>query len=153
MKQKTTTSSIQNKKAFHDYFIDEKFEAGIALMGPEVKSIRNGKAALTDAYVRLKQGEAYIVNMYIAPYECTHHMDLDSKRSRKLLLHKKELIRLTVKMKEKGLTIIPLRLYFNARNKAKVEIALGKGKQKFDKRQDLKKKVQQREVDRAMRHR
>lgn len=144
--------AIKNRKAYFDYFIQDKYEAGLSLMGPEVKSIRAGKATLSDSYVRIKQGEAFVINMYIAPYEYAHNMDIQTKRSRKLLLHKKEIEQIERTLKEKAGTVVPLKLYFNARGKAKLQIAVAKGKQKHDKRDSLKKKVQQREIDRAMKH-
>ncbi len=136
----------QNKKASHDYFIDEVLEAGIVLMGPEVKSLREGRASLVDGYARIKNGEVFLRNMHIAPYPYTHYLDLDPKRTRKLLLNKREIKRLIGKTKEKGYSLIPLKVYFSG-SKAKVEIGLAKGKKKVDKRHALKEKELKREMD------
>jgi SsrA-binding protein len=137
-----------NKKAAHDYFIDEVYEAGLALLGPEVKSIREGKVSLVDSYARMRKGEVYLYNMDITPYPFAHHVSLDPKRSRKLLLTRRELKRLTGKTKERGYTMIPLKVYFSG-GWAKVELALAKGKRKVDKRQAIKEKDLKREMDRA----
>jgi SsrA-binding protein len=126
-----------NKKAAHDYFIDEVYEAGLALLGPEVKSIREGKVSLVDSYARMRKGEVYLYNMDITPYPFAHHINLDPKRSRKLLLTRRELKRLTGKTEERGYTMIPLKVYFSG-GWAKVELALAKGKRKVDKRQAIK---------------
>lgn len=140
---------IKNKKAYFEYAITDKAEAGIALKGSEVKSIRNGKASLVDSYVRIKNKEAFIVNAYIAPYSFTQDDTYDSRRSRKLLLHAHEIVQFETKLNQKGFTIVPLRLYFR-RGRVKIEIGLGKGKKTFDKRESIKKKMQQREIDRQM---
>jgi SsrA-binding protein len=137
-----------NKKAAHDYFIDEVYEAGLALLGPEVKSIREGKVSLVDSYARMRKGEVYLYNMDITPYPFAHHINLDPKRSRKLLLTRRELKRLTGKTEERGYTMIPLKVYFSG-GWAKVELALAKGKRKVDKRQAIKEKDLKREMDRA----
>ena len=146
---KGKTSTIENKKARFDYFISDRYEAGIALNGAEVKSIRDGKASLKESYVRVKEDEAFVVSMYVSPYEMSSEKTYDSRRTRKLLLHKSEIVKLNTKMKEKGFSVIPLKLYFK-RGKAKLQIVLAKGKRKYDKRQSLKKKTQQREVATAM---
>jgi len=137
-----------NKKAAHDYFIEEVYEAGLVLLGPEVKSAREGKVSLLDSYAKMKKGELYLYNMDITPYPYAHHLTLDPKRSRKLLLTKKEIKRLTGKTEEKGYTMIPLKVYFSG-GWAKVEVALAKGKRKVDKRQAIKEKDLKRELDRA----
>jgi SsrA-binding protein len=138
----------QNRKAVHDYIIDETFEAGLILNGPEVKSLRDGKANLTDSYARIKKGEAYLYNMHITPYPFAHHMKLDPDRTRKLLLHKMEIKRLTAKTEERGFTMVPLKVYFS-KGWVKVEVALVKGKRKVDKRQAIKERDMKREMDRA----
>lgn len=140
----------RNKKAFHDYFIDDTYEAGIVLEGSEVKSLRDGKANMSDAYGRISDGEMFIVNLHISPYEKSDTFrTLDPSRSRKLLLHKKEIEKLTQKTREMGLTLIPTKLYFKG-SRAKVEIGVAKGKKLFDKRETLKKKAQERDSARAM---
>jgi SsrA-binding protein len=141
----------QNKKAFHDYFILETYEAGIELKGTEIKSIRNGSTNLKDSFIRIKNGEAYIENMYIAPYEQGNIFNHEPRRIRKLLLHKKEIDKLYRKVKEDGLTIVPTKLYFNT-SKVKLEIALAKGKKLFDKRQTLKEKSMKRDIDKALKN-
>ncbi len=136
----------QNKKAFHDYFIDETFEAGMVLLGPEVKSLREGRANLLDGYAKIQNGEVFLHNAHITPYPYAHYLNLDPKRTRKLLLHNKEIKRLIGKTKEKGYALIPTKIYFKD-SKAKVEIGLAKGKKKYDKRQSLKEKEMKREID------
>jgi len=144
------TPEIKNKKAYHDYEILEKYEAGIALKGTEVKSLREGKANLRDAFVRIENGEAYLFNAYIAPYSHGNLFNHEPTRKRKLLLHKSEIKRLFGKSQEKGLTIIPLRMYFNEREKVKVEIALARGRKKYDKREAIKRRELEREAQKAM---
>jgi len=144
------TPEIKNKKAYYDYEILEKYEAGIALKGTEVKSLREGKANLRDAFVRIEDGEAYLFNAYIAPYTHGNLFNHEPTRKRKLLLHKSEIKRLYGKTQEKGLTIIPLRMYFNQRGKVKVEIALARGKKKYDKREAIKRRELEREAQKAM---
>jgi len=141
---------IRNKKAFFDYEILERYEAGIELKGSEVKSLREGKASLRDSFVRIENGEAYLFNAYIAPYSHGGLFNHEPTRKRKLLLHKSEIKRLLGKSQEKGLTIIPLRIYFNERGKVKVEIALAKGKKLYDKRETIRRREQEREARRAM---
>jgi SsrA-binding protein len=136
-----------NRKARHDYFLMDRFEAGIALVGCEVKSVREGNVSLQDSYAVIEDGEAFILNMHISPYEKSAYFVPDSKRTRKLLLHKSEIRRLTGKVAEKGLTLVPLRVYL-VRGKAKVEIALARGKPKRDKRQDIAKRDAEREMRR-----
>ena len=137
----------QNKKAHHDYFLEETFEAGIELFGTEVKSLRNSKCSLKESYVGIHNGEAYIYNMHISPYEQGNIFNKDPLRPRKLLLHKAEIRRLIGQVKTDGYTIVPVRLYFNG-NYAKLEIALAKGKKMYDKRETLAKKDQRREEER-----
>ncbi|MGD9160110.1 MAG: SsrA-binding protein SmpB [Desulfobacteraceae bacterium] len=141
----------QNKKASHDYFIDETLEAGMVLLGPEVKSLRDGRANLVDGYARVQNGEVFLHNMHITAYPYAHHLNLDPKRTRKLLLNKKEIKRLIGKTKEKGYALIPLKVYFKG-SRAKIEIGLAKGKKKYDKRQSLKEKEQKREMDRVKKY-
>ena len=139
-----------NRKARHDYFIEETYEAGIALKGTEVKSMRLGRVNLKDSYAYIKNGELILSNMHISPYEKASHYSHDPLRERKLLMHKKEIMRLLGKTKEKGLTLVPVKLYFNEKNKVKVEIGLAKGKKLYDKREDLAKKDAQRQISRAL---
>ena len=138
----------QNKKAAHDYSIDEVFEAGMVLKGPEVKSLREGRASLVDSYARVRKGEVFLHNMRITPYPYAHHVDLEPTRARKLLLGKKEIKRLIGKTEQKGYTLIPTKVYFLG-SWAKVEVALAKGKRKYDKRRALKEKDMKREMDQA----
>ncbi|MFC3210376.1 SsrA-binding protein SmpB [Planomicrobium okeanokoites] len=142
----------QNKKAGFDYFIEETMEAGIVLQGTEIKSARNGKVQLKDAFVRIRGGEAWISNMHISPYEQGNIFNHDPTRSRKLLLHKKQIRELEGHSKEQGVTIVPLKMYLKD-GFAKVLIGVGKGKKNYDKREDLKKKDAKREIDRAMKER
>jgi len=140
------------KKQKKEYEILETLEAGIQLLGSEVKSIRAGKVNLNDAFILPRNGEMYIMNLKIAPYENAKHFGHEETRSRKLLMHKKEIIRWTSKVKEKRLTIIPLKLYFNNKGIVKVEIALCRGKKLYDKRQDERKKEDQMQIQRALKH-
>jgi len=134
-----------NKKAYHDYFIDDVFEAGIILTGTEVKSLRLGKASIKEAFCRIKNGEVFINNLTISPYEQGNRENHDPTRMRKLLLHHAEILKLTRKVDERGFSIVPTRLYFKE-SLAKVEIGLGKGKQLHDKRETLKEKQATREI-------
>ena len=136
----------QNRKARHDYSIDEVYEAGIVLAGSEVKSLRQGRASLNDSYARVKKEELFLHNMHITPYAFAHHVDLDPTRTRKLLMHKKEIKRLIGKTEEKGYSLIPLSVYL-LRGIIKVELALAKGKRKYDKRHALKEREMKRELD------
>ena len=138
----------QNKKAWHNYFIEDKYEAGIALLGTEVKSLRDGKANLGDSYAKIQKGEVFLVDAHISAYRFGNRFNHDPLRSRKLLLHRKEIRRLIGKVQEKGLTLIPLRLYFSD-GRAKVELGLAKGKKLFDKRENLKRKTMEREMERG----
>jgi SsrA-binding protein len=139
----------QNRKARHEYEIDEVFEAGIVLLGPEVKSLREGRANLVDSYAKVKGGEVFLYGMHITPYSYSHHMELEATRTRKLLLHNREITRLIGKTREKGLTLIPMKVYFTPKGKVKIELALARGKRKYDKRQSLKEKDLKREIDQA----
>ena len=136
-----------NKKAYHDYFILETYEAGIALHGTEVKSLRMGKCSIKEAFIRVENEEVYVYGMHISPYEKGNIFNKDPLRVRKLLLHKSEIRKLLGKTKEKGMTLVPLNVYFKD-SLVKVEIGLAKGKKLYDKRQDIAKKDQQREAQR-----
>lgn len=136
-----------NKKAYHDYFIEEKYECGIALHGTEVKSLRMGKCSIKEAFVRIENGEVYVYGMHVSPYEKGNIFNKDPLRVKKLLLHKQEINKLIGKIKEKGYTLVPLQVYFN-NGKAKVEIGLARGKKLYDKRDDIAKKDQRRETER-----
>ncbi len=138
-----------NRKAFHDYSIEETFEAGLVLEGSEVKSLRNGRASLKESYARVEKGEVYLYNMHIAPYEKSAAYSPDPKRKRKLLLHKWEIKRLIGKVQQRGYTLVPLKLYFKGPY-AKVEIGLAKGKRKYDRRRELAEKAERREMERAL---
>jgi len=142
----------QNRKASYNWYIDEVLEAGIALLGPEVKSLREGRASLVDGYARVRNGEVFLHNMHITPYPYAHYLSLEPKRTRKLLLHKREIKRLTGKTKEKGYSLIPLKVYFSGGH-AKVELGLAKGKKKVDKRHSLREKEMKREMDRIRKRR
>ena len=139
---------FSNKKAHFLYEIIETFNAGIQLLGTEIKSIRNGKANLTDTYCIFEKGELYVKNMYIAEYEYGTHYNHTPRGDRKLLLKRRELNRLEKKIKEKGFTIVPITMYINERGLAKMTIGLARGKKLFDKREDIKRKDTQRELDR-----
>ncbi len=137
----------QNRKARHEYHIEDTYEAGMVLLGPEVKSIREGRINLKDGYVEIKDNEAWLQNVHISPYSfATNTSRLDPLRPRKLLLHKRQIKKLTGKIKERGYTLIPLKVYFS-NGKAKVEIALAKGKKIYDKREALKRKTMDREFE------
>ena len=136
-----------NKKAYHDYFILEKFEAGIVLHGTEVKSLRMGKCSIKEAFIRVENGEMFIYGMHISPYEKGNIFNKDPLRVKKLLLHRKEIDKIFGKMKEQGITVVPLQVYFSG-SLVKVEIGLAKGKKLYDKRADIAKKDQRREAQR-----
>jgi SsrA-binding protein len=142
----------QNKKARHDYHIIEVIEAGMVLLGTEVKSLREGRANLKDSYARIRDGELYLLQAHISPYSHASYDNHDPERVRKLLVHKRELKRLTGKTQEKGLTLVPLKIYFKD-GKAKIELALASGKKSYDKRETLKRKTQTREMERAIKER
>lgn len=129
----------KNPTAYHDYFIEETFETGIVLTGTEIKSIRQGKVNLKDSYASIKDGEVFIHNLHISPYEFGNINNKDPLRDRKLLLHKKEIMKLIGKLHQKGLTLVPIKLYFD-RSFAKVELGIGKGKKLYDKREEIAKK-------------
>ncbi len=135
-----------NKKAFHDYFIEEKYEAGISLAGTEVKSLRQGKCSIKESFIRIEKGEVFIYGMHISPYEKGNIFNKDPLRVKKLLLHKYEINKMAGKIAEKGYTLVPLQVYFRG-SLVKVEIGLAKGKKLYDKRQDIAKKDQKREAE------
>ena len=140
-----------NRRARHEYFIEESFETGIALTGTEVKSLRDGKGNLQDSYALIKDNEIYLLNCHISPYDFGNRFNHDPVRSRKLLMHKSEIRRLWSKTREKGLTLVPLQMYFNDRGRVKVELALARGKKLYDKREDIAERDAQRNIDRALR--
>ncbi|MFC7370989.1 SsrA-binding protein SmpB [Fictibacillus iocasae] len=142
----------QNKKATHDYHIEDTYEAGIVLQGTEIKSIRAGKANLKDSFARVQNGELFLHNMHVSPYEQGNRFNHDPLRTRKLLLHKKQISQLIGATKEKGYSIVPLKMYLK-NGFAKVLIGIAKGKKNYDKREDLKRKDAKREIERAFRDR
>lgn len=146
-----TTSVARNKRARHDYHILETWEAGVVLSGTEVKSLRQGKANLTDAYATVRDGEVFLLNLHISPYEQGNQFNHEPTRTRKLLLHKKEIRRMIGGVERQGLTLVPLDLFFNPRGKAKVTLALAKGKKQHDKRADERRREDEREMARAAR--
>jgi len=147
-KQKETQKLIaNNKKAYHDYFIDETYEAGVVLHGTEVKSMRMGKCSIKESFIRIENGEVFVYGMHVSPYEKGNIFNKDPLRVKKLLLHKHEINRLAGRVAEKGYTLVPLQVYFKE-GKAKVEIGLARGKKLYDKREDIAKKDARREVER-----
>ena len=151
-KGKGTKLIAQNKKAYHDYFIEETIQAGISLAGTEVKSLRMGKCSLKESYIQIKDGEAFIYNMHISPYEQGNIFNKDPLRPRRLLLHKAQIRKWDHEVRAAGYTVVPLRVYFD-RSYVKVDIALAKGKKLYDKRQDAANKDARRQIDRAMKER
>ena len=152
MADKKTAPKViaQNRKAYHDYFVDEKYEAGIALFGTEVKSVRGGAVNLKDAYCSIKDGELFVVGMHISPYEKGNIFNREPRRERKLLMHKREIMKLGGLVTQKGYTLVPLSLYFSGKN-VKVEVGLCRGKKLYDKRDSDAEKQANREMDRRMR--
>lgn len=146
MAKETMKLVANNKKAYHDYFIEEKYETGVVLHGTEVKSLRMGKCSIKEAFVRIENGEVYVYGMHISPYEKGNIFNRDPLRPKKLLMHKQEIHKLSGKLAEKGLTLVPLQVYFK-NGRAKVEIGLARGKKLYDKRQDIAKKDQRREAE------
>ncbi|HAK89252.1 MAG TPA: SsrA-binding protein [Nitrospiraceae bacterium] len=142
----------QNRKAYHDYSIEETFEAGIQLLGTEVKSLRDGKANLKDSYVLIKESEAFLFNCHISPYSHGNILNHEPLRTRKLLLNRKEIERLRGKMQQKGYTLIPLKIYFKG-SFAKVEVGLAKGKRQYEKRESIKEREAKRDIEKAMKRR
>jgi SsrA-binding protein len=149
MKSPNIKVVCQNKKARYDYEIIEVIEAGMVLLGTEVKSLRQGRANLKDSYARIKDGELFLMQCHISPYTHAYYDNHEPDRVRKLLVRKREIKRLQGKTQEKGLTLVPLRIYFKD-GKAKVELALGRGKRSYDKRETLKRKTEERELERAI---
>lgn len=143
--------TIHNHKARRDYFIDETYEAGIELKGTEVKSLRNARASIDDAFVRVERNQAWLYNAHIAPYEFGNRWNVDPLRPRRLLLHKKEIDRLAGQLNTKGMALVPLQIFFNGKGLAKVQLGLGRGKAHYDKREALKRKTAEREINRALR--
>jgi SsrA-binding protein len=137
-----------NRKARHDFFIEDEYEAGMVLSGTEVKSLRLGKVNLKDSYARVKDGEVYVYQLHIGPYPFAYYGNHEPLRTRKLLLHKQEIKRINAKVNEKGHTLVPLKIYFKA-GKVKISLALAKGKRQYDKREAIKRRDEQRELDRA----
>jgi len=152
MKQKSEKIVTVNRKAFHDYEIIEKFEAGLILTGSEVKSLRDNRVNLKDAFVDLKNGEAFLISAHISPYPNANIFNHEPERIRKLLLNYGELRKLDKKIKAKGFTIVPLKIYFNEKGRAKIEIALAKGKRLYEKRQAIREKDIKREMDREIKN-
>jgi SsrA-binding protein len=142
-----------NKKAFHDYSIESTIEAGVVLTGPEVKSLRGGRANLRDGYAAIEKDEVWLHNVHISPYSHATNIQADPLRTRKLLLHSREIRKLTGKVKEKGFALIPTKIYFITNGKVKVEIALARGKKLYDKRAALKRKQSDREIEREYKNR
>jgi SsrA-binding protein len=151
VKKPAARNIAANKRARFDYEILESMEAGLSLMGSEVKSLRAGKANISDSYAHVREGEAWLVGAYIAPYSYSRGGGHDPERTRKLLLHRGEIDRLAGKLAEQGLTLIPLRLYFE-RGKAKIELGVAKGKRTYDKRRTIREREEKRDMDRAIRH-
>lgn len=143
----------RNKKAYHDYFIEETFEAGIVLTGAEVKSLRENGASLRESFATVRRGEVWLHGVHISPYSHGNRGNVDTDRPRKLLLHKREIRYLVGKTKERGLTLVPLKLYFTPANLAKVEIGIARGKKLYDKRASIADRDQARDVERALRER
>lgn len=146
-KQETQKLIANNKKAFHDYFIDETYEAGIVLHGTEVKSMRMGKCSIKESFIRIEDGEVFVYGMHVSPYEKGNIFNKDPLRVKKLLMHKYEINKLMGKVAEKGYTLVPLQVYFKE-GKAKVEIGLARGKKLYDKRDTIAKKDAKREIER-----
>ncbi|MEE9205066.1 MAG: SsrA-binding protein SmpB [Nitrospirales bacterium] len=149
-RERTETVVATNRKAFHDYAIQEKLEAGIVLKGTEVKSLREGRVNLRDSYASVDHGEVVLHHCHISPYSHGNIMNHDPLRPRRLLLHRREISKLLGKTQQQGLTLIPLRIYFSSRGRAKVEIALAKGKKQYDRREAIKAREAGREIERAM---
>lgn len=141
-----------NRKAFHDYTIEETYEAGIALTGTEIKSVRAGSVNLRDSYAQVRNGELWLMNVHVAPYEPASRQNVDPYRDRKLLMHRKEILRLANRAQEKGLTLIPLKIYLK-KNRAKMEIGLARGKKLYDKRDAIAKRETEREMQRVAKSR
>jgi len=141
----------RNKKAFHDYFIEDRIEAGLVLVGTEVKSLREGRVSLQDAYATIEDGEAYILNMHISEWPQATHFNHEPDRQRKLLLHAQQIHRLGIQIHQRGYTLVALSVYFNEKNRAKIELGLARGKRKYDKRETIRERDEKREAERARR--
>lgn len=152
MRNNSVKNIATNRKARHDYHIDDTYEAGLVLTGTEIKSIRAGRVNLRDSYATLKEGELWLMNTHIAPYDQGSYTNHEPRRPRKLLMHRREINRIAGKIQEKGFTLVPLRLYLK-NNLAKVELGLARGKKQYDKRAALREKETRREIDRAVAHR
>lgn len=146
-KEKDSRLIANNKKAYHDYFIEEKYEAGVSLHGTEVKSLRMGKCSIKESFIRIENGEVFVYGMHVSPYEKGNIFNRDPLRPKKLLMHRAEIRRLQSRIAEKGYTLVPLQVYFK-NSLVKVEIGLARGKKLYDKRQDIAKKDQRREAER-----
>lgn len=149
MKDEAVKVVATNRKASHDYYLEDRWEAGIALQGSEIKSIRTGQMSLREAYVKVEGGQAWLVNAHIAPYGPASRMNHDPTRPRRLLLHRREIAKLSSEIRQKGYVLIPTRVYL-ARGRAKVEIALARGKKHYDKRQEIARRESERELRRAL---
>lgn len=142
--------NIENKKAYHDYFVDEKIECGISLRGNEVKSIRNGMCNIKEAWCQIQDNNLVIRGIHISRWNTSNMFDVDENRERQLLAHKREILKLKQRVQEKGVTLIPLKVYFTSRGKCKVEVGVCRGKHNYDKRQGLKDKQIKRDIEREM---
>ena len=151
--KQATRDIARNRKALHEYEVVERFEAGIELTGTEVKSLRENNCQLTDAFVLIRQGQAWLHNLHISPYSHGSYNNPDPDRKRRLLLHRKQIMVLSQKVKERGLAIVPLRMYYSEKNLVKVEIALARGKKLHDKRQSMAERDVKRDIERAMKQR
>ena len=153
MEKSRIKTAAQNRKAFHDYFVEDRYEAGVELRGTEVKSIRAGTLNLKDCYCIVKDGEAWVHSMHISPYEKGNIFNHDPDRPKRLLLHKREIRLLEQKTREKGLTLVPIAMYFDANSRVKVELAVARGKKLHDKRQAMAERDAKRDIDRALKER
>ena len=153
MAKKERKLVANNKKAYHDYFIEETYEAGIVLTGTEIKSVRQGKVSIKESYAKIEKGELILYGMNISPYEQGNRYNVDPLRPRKLLLHKQEIRKLIGYTTMKGLTLVPPRMYINEEGRAKVEVAAARGKKNYDKREDIAKRDAKRDMDRKMKER
>ncbi len=153
MAKKERKLVANNKKARHDYFIEQTYEAGIVLTGTEIKSVRQGKVSIKESYAKIENGEVFIYGMNISPYEQGNRFNVDSLRTRKLLLHKREIQKLIGYTTMKGLTIVPLKMYINEDGRAKIELAVARGKKNYDKRESIAKRDAARDIDRKMKQR
>ena len=153
MAKKERRLVANNKKAYHDYFIEETYEAGIVLTGTEIKSVRQGKVSIKESYAKIENGEMFLYGMNISPYEQGNRYNVEPLRPRKLLLHKQEIRKLIGYTTIKGLTLVPLKMYINEEGRAKVELAVARGKKNYDKRDDIAKRDAKRDMDRKLKER